>query len=131
MSVKGLKNVSRTKFYQIRQKGIFSYSYVSCIERLSEKKLPIINFFTILYVKKNISIIHYKRAQEMRKLFECKTLDESSYLYFKSDILLLSDIFENFSDVVLKTDKLESAHHYTNPSLSVTCFERLIFNGTF
>ena len=39
-------------------------------------------------------------------------------LYFKTDVILLADIFENFSDVCIKNYKLDPAWYYKSPGLS-------------
>ena len=38
-------------------------------------------------------------------------------LYFKSNILLLSDVFENFRKTCLQYLKLDPCHHFTSPGL--------------
>ena len=39
-------------------------------------------------------------------------------LYLKSDILLLADIFENFTKICLQYYKVDPAHYFTSPGLS-------------
>jgi hypothetical protein len=53
--------------------------------------------------------------------FGCKTIGEYSDLYLKIDVLLLTDIFENFHDVCMKAYNLDPAYYYTAPGFSFDC----------
>ncbi|KAJ8981268.1 hypothetical protein NQ317_014579 [Molorchus minor] len=48
-------------------------------------------------------------------------------LYLKADVLLLCDVFENFTKISLEKYKLDPAHLYTAPGIRgviIQCFER-------
>ena len=49
------------------------------------------------------------------------TMGDYHDLYLKSDILLLADIFENFRKTCLQYYKLDPAHYFTSPGLSLGC----------
>lgn len=51
-------------------------------------------------------------------MLNCETLGEYSDHYLKTDVLLLSDVFETFRDVMLKTHKLDPCNYLTLPGLS-------------
>jgi len=50
--------------------------------------------------------------------FQCATLGDYSDLYLKIDVLLLTDVFENFRDLCMSTYNLDAAHYHTAPGLS-------------
>ena len=56
--------------------------------------------------------------KEICKKFNIKTLGEYHNLYLKSDVLLLSDVFENFRETCFQYYKLDPAHYYSAPGLS-------------
>ncbi|EFA09106.1 hypothetical protein TcasGA2_TC015228 [Tribolium castaneum] len=105
------------QFNLIRQKGVFPYSYLDCFNKLDDTSLPLIQQFYDNLNKTDISEHDYERAQEVWNLFDCKTLGDYSDIYLKSDVLLLTDIFENFRKVCLKIYELDPAHYLTAPSL--------------
>lgn len=102
----------------LRKKGIFPYDYVSSFDKLLEDSLPSkADFFNQLN-NSHISDQEYAHAQEVWQAFDTKTLGEYSDLYLKTDVLLLSDVFENFRSTCLKAYGLEPAHYYTTPGLT-------------
>lgn len=106
------------QFQYMRQKGVFPYSYVTSHDVLLEESLPSIDKFYNELEGKDISLDDYKRANEVWDLFGCKTIGDYSDLYLKSDVLLLTDIFENFRNTSLTTYQLDPAQYLTSPGLS-------------
>ena len=54
----------------------------------------------------------------MRKEFEMKTFRDYHNLYNKTDVLLLTDVFENFRDICLENYELDPAWYFTSPELA-------------
>lgn len=106
------------QFKLLRQKGVFPYSYVENFTKLNEVQLPRPEDFYDSLKDEQICEKDYKRAQEVWNLCKCATLGEYSDIYLKSDVLLLTDIFENFRILCLQHYKLDPAHYYTAPGLS-------------
>ena len=75
--------------------------------QLSNKK----DFYSVL-LDEDITDDQYKHAQKVWDPFNIKNL------YLKSDILLPSDVFENFRKTCLSYHKLDPCHYLTSPGLS-------------
>ena len=88
------------------------------IEKFSETQLPPKEAF---YSKLNdcgVSDEDYEYAQKIWKEFGIKNLGEYHDLYLKSDVLLLTDVFEEFRNICLENYSLDPAWYYTSPGLS-------------
>ena len=68
---------------------------------------------------KNIGrYLNYAHAINVWNTFNISNLCENHDLYVKLDTALLADIFENFIDKHIETDKLDPAYFLTSPGLS-------------
>ena len=102
----------------LTRKGVYPYDYVSSLEKLSETQLPPKEEFYSKLNDEEISDDDYQHATNVWNTFKCKSLRDYHDLYLKSDVLLLSDVFENFRKTCLKHYKLDPAHYYTSPGLA-------------
>ena len=66
----------------------------------------------------DIADANYMHAEIVCKDFETKNLDEYHDLYFKSDTLLLVDVFENFRKICLKIYELDLVKYLSAPGLA-------------
>ena len=66
----------------------------------------------------DISKYDYEHAQKVWKEFGIKNLGEYHDLYLKTDVLLLSNVFEVFRNTCLEYYKLDPDHFYTSPGLA-------------
>ncbi|CAH3142679.1 unnamed protein product [Porites lobata] len=89
----------------MRQKGVYAYDYIDSFERFNETKLPSKNDF-------------FSQLTQDAITDEQHCYGDYHDLYLKSDILLLSDVFENFISTCLQYYKLDPCHYYTSPGLS-------------
>ena len=112
------KEIFRENVELLTRKGVFPYDYVSSMEKLSETQLPPKEEFYSKLNDEDISDDDYKHAIDIWNTFKCKTIRDYHDLYLKSDVLLLSDVFENFRKTCLKHYKLDPAHYYTSPGLA-------------
>ena len=60
----------------------------------------------------------YCHATKVWGTFNLQTMGDYHDLYLTSDILLLTDVFENFRSTCLQYYKLDPCHYYTSPGLS-------------
>ena len=91
------------------RKGVYPYEYVDSLERLDETQLPPRSAFYSRLNDSGISKEDYEHAQTVWKEFNCKTLRNYHDLYNVSDVLLLTNIFENFRDVCMQNYELDPA----------------------
>ena len=87
-------------------------------KRLDETDLPPPSAFYSKLNEEGITDDDYFHADCVWNVFECSTLRDYLQLYNKTDVLLLTDVFENFRDVCMKNSLLDPAHYYTAPGLA-------------
>lgn len=102
----------------VTKKGIFPYEYIDSWEKLEEKSLPPIEAFYSSLNKSSITQQQYEYALQVWNAFHIKTLGEYSDLYLLTDVLLLTDVFENFRSVCKTHYDLDALWYYTAPGLS-------------
>ena len=107
-----------TELELLKKKGVYPYSYMDSFNRFDETELPPIKKFRNELNNTEISDSEYQHAREVWDAFKIKNLGEYHDLYLKTDVLLLSDIFENFRDTCLKYYGLDPAHYLTSPGLA-------------
>ncbi|XP_043472025.1 uncharacterized protein LOC122504821 [Leptopilina heterotoma] len=111
-------NYSDDKIQLLTRKGVFSYEYLDSREKLDETELPPKEKFYSTLNDSNVSDKDYAHAQKVWSEFSCQNIADYVYLYMKTDILLLADIFENFRNQCLLAYNLDPAHYYTTPGLT-------------
>ena len=65
----------------------------------------------------DISDKDYLMCQKIRKEFNMKNMGDYHDHYLKTNVLLLTDVFEKF-DKCLKFPRLDSCHYFSSPGLS-------------
>ena len=75
------------------------------------------DFYSNLNLK-DISDEDYKHAHKLWDVFEIKNLGKYHDLFVQSDILLLSDIFENFRNLCLNIYELDPVYFVSGPGLA-------------
>ena len=114
-------HLSDEQFGLICRKGFYPYDYMSDWGKLKETVLPSQSAFYNRLEDRHISSINYAHAQKVWTAFNCKSLQEYSDIYLKTDILLLADVFEQFINTSHKTYGLSPAHSYTLPGYAWQC----------
>ena len=81
------------------KKGIYPYEYMDSFERFDEEELPEKEKFYSSLSGKGITDEEYAHAQEVWATFGCVTMGDYHDLYVPTDVLLLTDVFEDFRKV--------------------------------
>ena len=108
-----------TEFYEgdelnlLLRKGVFPYDWFDSFDRLSSTSLPPKEAFHSVLNDSGISEEDYLHAQNVWETFKMNTMRDYHNLYLKSDVLLLSDVFENFRDVCFDNYHLDPAFYYS------------------
>ena len=91
----------------IVKKGVYPYEYMDCKEKFLETQLPPIEAFYSTLEETHIEVSAYEHATKVWNAFNCKTMGDYHDLYLKTDVLLLSDIFEAFRNACLNNYQLD------------------------
>ena len=106
------------KFKLLLRKGVYPYEYMDSCKRFNETELPSKDQFYSTLNLEDISDDDYAHAINVWNTFNVSNLVEYHDLYVKLDTALLADIFENFRDKHIQTDKLDLTYLLTTPGLS-------------
>ena len=102
----------------LTDKGVYPYDYMNSFDKFDDEQLPSKDDFYSQLSEEGISVNDYERAKIIWKHFDIKNMGEYHDLYLKTDVLLLTDIFENFRDVCMKYYGLDPANYYTLPNFA-------------
>ncbi len=100
------------------RKGIFCYDYWDGPDRAEETQLPPISAFYSRLTGDNVSSKDYEHAVTVWREFDIKTLGQYHDLYLKSDVLILSDVFETFRSTCMKHYGVDACHYFSAPGLA-------------
>lgn len=107
-----------TQFSLLIRKGVYPYDYIKDWKCYEQKSLPSKYYFHNSLTNEGISDEDYSHAQNVWAEFSITDLGEYTDLYLKTDVLLLTDIFQNFRKTCKHYYKLDPAFYITAPSLS-------------
>jgi hypothetical protein len=111
----------RKLFYR---KGVFPYNYISSLAKLQETSLPSRENFYNDLTQSHILEEEYVFACDVWEILGCQTLQDYLIFYLLADVLLLSDVFENFRQTTLDNYELDPAHFVSNAQLTLSAFLR-------
>ena len=100
------------------QKGVYPYDFMDSFEMFSQTELPAKDQFYSILNDQHIADDEYDHANKVWNTFMMKTMGEYHDLYLVSDVLLLTDVFENFRKTCMQYYKLDPCHYFTSPGLS-------------
>ena len=106
------------KLSLMTKKGVYPYDYMNSFEKFEDSRLPKKEDFFSIMNNEHIKDEEYQHAQNVWNEFGLSSMGEYHDLYLKSDILLLTDVFENFRKACLQYYELDPAHYFSTPGLS-------------
>jgi hypothetical protein len=99
------------------RKGIYPYSYPKNFDVFNLGLPAKVEFFDKLY-NKHVEQSEYDFANEVYEVMNCQNFGDYHALYLKSDVLLLTDVFEGFRKLALEYYELDPCHYVSLPSMS-------------
>ena len=106
------------KLSLMTKKGVYPYDYMNSFKKFEDSRLPKKEDFFSIMNNEHITDEEYQHAQNVWSEFGLSSMGEYHDLYLKSDILLLTDVFENFREACQQYYELDPAHYFTAPGLS-------------
>jgi len=103
----------------IFQKGHFPYTYFDSLDRLRETELPEKSKFYNDLTESEIDDRQYQHAWAVWRHFDMKSFKDYHDHYMKSDVLLLSDCFQNFRQTMISTHGLDCLYFPSLPSMAL------------
>ena len=100
----------------LSQIGAYPCDYMDSFEKFNEKELPTKDQFYSILNDQHITDDEYNHAKEVWNTFMIRTLGDYHDLYRISDVLLLTDVFENFRKTCMQYYKLDPCHYFTSTS---------------
>ena len=84
------------RFDLMSQKGVYPYDFMDSFEKFDQTELPTKDQFYSVLNDQHITDDEYDHAKKVWNIFKIKTMGEYHDLYLGSDVLLLTDVSENF-----------------------------------
>ena len=100
------------------QKGVYPYDFMDRFQKFNQTELPTKDQFYSILNDQHITDDEYDHANKVWNTFKIKTMGEYHDLYIGSDVLLLTNVFENFRKTCMQYYKLDPCHYFTSPGLS-------------
>ena len=100
------------------RKGVYPYEFMDSMEKFSHPSLTSASDFNSALTGRGISMDDYQFAQNMWTKYNCQTMLDYHDLYLSTDVLLLTDIVENFRTICLNIYELDPCHYVSSPALA-------------
>ena len=106
------QDISQEQKALLLKKGVYPYEYMDSYDKFNENAFPPIDAFYSRLNEGGITDEQYKHAQKVWETFNMKTLGDYHDMYLKTDVLLLTDIFEAFRNTAHANYELDPANGY-------------------
>ena len=93
-----------------KQNGVYPYEYMGIFKKFSEDKLPDRSKFFSSLKDVCISEKDYWKPGNIWNVLKINTMGDYHDIYFKTDVLLLADVLENFISTCLDYYGLDPCH---------------------
>ena len=100
------------------KKSVYPYDFMDSFDKFNKTELPNKNEFYSLLNDEHISDEQYDHAKKVWKTFKIENMGRYDDLYLNRDVLLVTDVFENFRKTCLQYYKLDPRNYFTIPGLS-------------
>ena len=107
------------QFGLVKRKGVYPYDYMDSFSKFNDRELPKREEFYSQLTDEGISEDPYSHAQNVWNTFNLQNMGEYHDLYLQTDILLLTDVYENFRKTCLTYYGLDPLHYITSPGLAL------------
>ena len=98
---------------------------MNSFDKFNDEHLPSKKQFYSRLTEEDITNDDYNKAKQIWKHFGIKSMGEYHDLYLKTDVLLLTDVFENFRDMCLSYYGLDPVYYYTLPNFAFDAMLKL------
>ena len=115
---KSIKQNFPNNYELLCKKGYYPYGWVDSIDKLYHKGLPPMEAFDNKLTQSKCTEEKYNHATHVYNELNCNSFLDYHMIYLKTDVLLLTDIFERFRQVCLNYYKLDPANYISAPSLA-------------
>ena len=109
----------------LTEKGVYPYDYMNSFDKFNDEHLPSKEQFYSRLTEEDITNDDYTKAKQIWKHFDIKNMGEYHDLYLKTDVLLLTDVFENLRDMCLSYYGLDPVYYYTLPNFAFDAMLKL------
>ena len=99
----------------VKQNGVYPYEYMKSFKKFSDDKLPDKSKFFSSLKTECISVKDYLHAINVWNIFKMNTMGDYHYLYLKTDVLILTDVFEKFISTCSEYYGLDPCYHFSSP----------------
>ena len=109
----------------LSEKGVYPYDYMNSFYKFNDEQLQSKEHFYSRLTEEDITNDDYNKAKQIWKHFGIKSMGEYHDVYLKTDVLLLTDVFENFRDMCLSFYGLDPVYYYTLPNFAFDAMLKL------
>ena len=109
----------------LTEKGVYPYDYMNAFDKFNDEQLPSKKQFYSRLSEEDITADDYKKAKQIWKHFNIQNMGGYHDFFLKTDVLLLTDVFEKYSDMCLSYYGLDPVYYYILPNFAFDAMLKL------